>query len=575
MFSKHLEASPCSATAKKDDMSKPSNYRPVSLLPCISKVFEKVVFNHVHHYLRQNSLLTPKQSGFTPGDSTINQLIHVCHKIYNAFDDGDEVQAVFLDFSKAFDSVWHEGLVYKLGTMGIRGKLLSWFTSYLSDRKQKVVVNGDISDAKLMECGVPQGSVLGPLLFLIYINDIVNDIKSDIYIFADDTSLFQTVKRDIRGATNVLNRDLNVINSWCIKWLIRINVLKTKGMLFSRKRNPTPHLPIYLNNQPVENVDTHKQLGMTLSKSLDWHVHIEDICGKASQRINAWKSLQYKLSRKHMESCINLFVYPILDYGDILYDNCRQVDKAELTGVHLAAARAIVGGKKRTSHDRLYTELGWQPLQYRRDTHKISKLYDIVHGHTPDYLKRNLPSLATGRGTRSATAEHFVLYRCKTEVYRNSFFPTVVKLYNNLDIQIKHIARRNSFKYTMKKRLKFSVPPQYYLGPRKYSIILCQMRLRFCDLLFYLHSKGCVESPLCACRGGNETLHHFFFDCHRFIIQRREFFETINNILVHNNIGLAWSVEIFISGSNDWNDNINTLVYNAVIKYIVDTNRFN
>ena len=221
---------------KKDDRSSPSNYRPVSLLPCISKVLEKVVFNHVHQYLQANNLLTSKQSGFTPGDSTVNQLIHVCHKLYSAFDDSDEVQAVFLDFSKAFDSVWHEGLIYKLGKMGIKGKLLLWFKSYLSDRKQKVVINGETSDIKAMECGVPQGSVLGPLLFLVYINDIVDNIKSDIYLFADDASLFETVRQDIHRATAVINEDLNTIHNWCTKWLIRINVSKTKCMLFSRKR---------------------------------------------------------------------------------------------------------------------------------------------------------------------------------------------------------------------------------------------------------------------------------------------------------------------------------------------------
>jgi hypothetical protein len=272
---------------KKGEMTNPSNYRPVSLLPCVSKVFEKVVFNHVHQYLRSNNLLCDRQSGFTPGDSTVNQLLEVCHKIYNAFDKGDEVQGVFLDFSKAFDSVWHEGLLYKLERMGVKGNILHWFRSYLVDRKQRVVINGDTSDPKHLECGVPQGSVLGPLLFLVYINDITDDLESDCFIFADDTSLFEIVKKNIHRATDLLNRDLDRINSWCNKWLIRINVSKTKCMLFSRKRQPTAALPMYLNNQVIESVNVHKHLGMILSKSLDWHDHISYICGKASMRINA------------------------------------------------------------------------------------------------------------------------------------------------------------------------------------------------------------------------------------------------------------------------------------------------
>jgi hypothetical protein len=114
--------------------------------------------------------------------------------MYSAFDNGNEVQGVFLDFSKAFDSVWHEGLLYKLERIGINGNLLYWFRSYLFNRKQQVVINGDTSDPKVLECGVPQGSVLGPLLFLVYINDITDDLESECFIFADDTSLFETVK---------------------------------------------------------------------------------------------------------------------------------------------------------------------------------------------------------------------------------------------------------------------------------------------------------------------------------------------------------------------------------------------
>ena len=190
---------------------------------------------------------------------------------------------------------------------------MSWFKSYLLERKQRVVINSEISDARNLECGVPQGSVLGPLLFLVYINDIVDNIKSDCFIFADDTSLFETVQKDMHRAANVLNADLNIIHLWCKKWLIRLNAAKTKCLLFSRKRQPTPALPLYLNNQVIENVAVHKHLGMLLSTSLDWHDHVMHICGKASARINAWKTVQYKLSRKHMEIVINLFVYPLFD----------------------------------------------------------------------------------------------------------------------------------------------------------------------------------------------------------------------------------------------------------------------
>ena len=177
---------------KKGEPSDCNNCRPISLWPCISKVFERVLFNHVHGYLRVNGLISQNQSGFTPGDGTINQLIAICNTLYKCIDDGDEMIAVFLDLSKAFDKVWHAGLLYKLQVMGINGKLFDVITSYLNNRQQYVSLSGASSSLISIKAGVPQGSVMGPLLFLVYINDISDVIQSDHFLFADDTSVFQS-----------------------------------------------------------------------------------------------------------------------------------------------------------------------------------------------------------------------------------------------------------------------------------------------------------------------------------------------------------------------------------------------
>ena len=155
-----------------------SNYRPVSLLSCVGKVFERCVHKHVFNYLNDNALLTPLQSGFVPGDSTVNQLLRIYDDLCTSFDDGVTTQAVYFDISKAFDKVWHRGLLAKLKAIGVRNNLLAWFQDYLSNRSQSVVIKGECSEIKTIKAGVPQGSVLGPLLFLIYINDIVENIDS-------------------------------------------------------------------------------------------------------------------------------------------------------------------------------------------------------------------------------------------------------------------------------------------------------------------------------------------------------------------------------------------------------------
>ena len=165
---------------------------PISLLPICDKVFEKIIYNNLYSYLNANNLITKNQSGFRPGDSTTNQLLFLVDEIHQAFEDTKslEVRAVFLDISKAFDKVWHDGLIFKLKQNGIPGSLLKFFESNLHNRKQRVVVNGSFSDYSVIQSGVPQGSVLGPLLFLIYINDLEKYTKSNITFFDDDTMLF-------------------------------------------------------------------------------------------------------------------------------------------------------------------------------------------------------------------------------------------------------------------------------------------------------------------------------------------------------------------------------------------------
>ena len=175
---------------KKNDKQLVKNYQPISLLPIFGKNFQKIIFNKIY-FLMEEKLLNPNQSGFRPSNSCINQLLAITHEIFDAFDCNPplEVRSVFLDISKAFDKVWHEGLLCKLKSMGISGELYNLLENYLSDRFQRVILNGQFSLWKPILAGVPQGSILGPLLFLIYINDLPNELKSNAKLFADDTSL--------------------------------------------------------------------------------------------------------------------------------------------------------------------------------------------------------------------------------------------------------------------------------------------------------------------------------------------------------------------------------------------------
>ncbi len=211
--------------------------------------------------MREHDRLTSLQSGFVPGDSTVNQLTYLYTVFSEAIDSGKEIRAVFCDISKAFDRVWHKGLLYKLQSSGIYGRLLGWFSSYLSQRKQRVVLPGAHSSWNLIKAGVPQGSILGPLLFLVYINDIVHDIGANIRLFADDTSLSVVVENpDVAART--LNSDLTTISNWAKRWLVTFNPKKTESLLISRKKIQSIHPPIYMSGDVVSEVQCHKHLGL-------------------------------------------------------------------------------------------------------------------------------------------------------------------------------------------------------------------------------------------------------------------------------------------------------------------------
>ncbi len=306
---------------KKADPTSPQNYRPISLLSCIGKLMERCVHKVLYNYVTDNEILTTFQSGFIKGDSTINQLSYIYNDICKALDDGKEVRAVFCDISKAFDRVWHKGLLFKLSSVGISGDLLQWLSSYLSMRKQRVVYANESSQWSDISAGVPQGSILGPLLFLIYINDIVKDINSKIRLFADDTSLYIIVD-DPQSSAVILNQDIRTLHTWSLNWLVKCNSAKTETMLFSRKRSKPLHPILTMDGTVLIPVKEHKHLGLTFTDDGKWNYHISLCINKAWKSIGTLRSLKYILNRSCLEKLYFSYIRPLLEYGDIIWDNC-------------------------------------------------------------------------------------------------------------------------------------------------------------------------------------------------------------------------------------------------------------
>ena len=265
---------------KKGDKQLIKNYRPISLLPICGKILEKIIFNNLYTYLHTNNLITKNQSGFRPGYSTTNQLLYLFDEIHQAFDSTKsfEARTVFLDISKAFDKVWHDGLIFKLEQNGISDNLVKLIQNYLSNRKQRVVQNGSYSDYTNIKSGVPQGSVLGPLLFLVYINDLERNIKSNAKFFADDTMLFPIVKNP-EISSNDLNHDLDVIHQWAHQWKLEFNPDPTKQateVLFSCKKSCPNHPQIMFNGTVVAKMNEQKHLGLILDSSLSFKKYLNE-----------------------------------------------------------------------------------------------------------------------------------------------------------------------------------------------------------------------------------------------------------------------------------------------------------
>ena len=511
---------------KKDDPSNPSNYRPVSLLSLIVKIFEKCIYKHVFNFLRENSILNKFQSGFLQGHSTVYQLIDLSHFFCQAIDQNRYTRAVFCDISKAFDRVWHAGLCHKLEAAGVRGDLLKWFIDYLENRKQCVVVSGVYSDSMTIPAGVPQGSVLGPLLFLIYINNITDNIKSNIKLFADDTSLYLRID-DPNHCAAVLSRDLETINAWAKTWLVSFNPLKTETLALTTKQNhilPT----LNLDDVPIKEVSFHKHLGLTFQRNCKWDMHIKEISTKIGRLVNCLRSLKYRLNRKSLKTIYTSFILPHFDYCDIIWDGCTNELSNNLEQLQLDALRSICGAVRGTSHRLLYEETGFMPLQERRRRHKLILMYKMLHNLTPSFLF-DLIDLTVPSSYNLRNQPDLIEYHCRTDLFAKSFIPSTIKLWNTSP---KILTSSESLKI-FKTQLSCNdhSPPSYYdFGSRTNQILHCRLRLSCSDLNGHKFLRHVSDSPACSCGHQFEDSEHYILHCSLYSDARNN---SINLLPVH------------------------------------------
>ena len=533
----------------------------------------------MYNYFRENYILSIYQSGFQPGMSTITQLLEVYHKFCQAVDSGKEIRVVFLDIQKAFDKVWHKGLLYKLKRCGIGGKLLTWFQNYLEDRMQRVIINGQASSWKNLNAGVPQGSVLGPLLFLLFINDVSNVVDHcHIRMFADDTCLFLEVENSNNNyererfryhTAECINHDLNKIYLWSKKWLVTFSPPKTKSLTISNK--PDSHLNpnLHLNDHEIDEIKHHKYLGLRLSRNLKWTDHIHDISTKARKRLSLIIPLKFKLDRLSIEIMYKSFVLPIMEYGNVVWGGTYNVELQKLDRIHVDGMRLITGATAKSNTENLYAETKWESLSQRRTNAVAIMIYKIKNNHAPLYLQNLIPKANNERFSYTLRNEgNIQIPTTRLETFKRSFFPTSARVWNELSLQIKSSKTLDQFKTNIKQN-KDEANILYYYGERWPSIHHARLRLGCSKLNYDLcYNLKVIDNPCCTCGAETENAFHFFMQCPNYFELRLNLFSTISAFC-------QVTLGTILSGNDHLSVDQNHTIFGAVHSFIMESGRFN
>ena len=552
---------------KKGDRTCFSNYRPISLLSVVSKVYEKLIFKHVFNYLRDNNLISIHQSGFIPGDSTVNQLLYMYNLFCCALNEKKDVRIVFCDQSKAFDRVWHEGILFKLKSLGIEGQLLKWFSDYLKGRKQRVIINGICSELLSILAGVPQGSVLGPLLFLIYINDLTENVQCGIKLFADDTSLYIIFDKDnVNEATEELNSDLQTVSDWANQWLVTFNPQKTKSLYISLRNNPDPpHL--LFDGHVLDSIESHRHLGLELNSKLGWKDHIESITTNSNKKLNLLAHLKHLLDRKTLLTMYQSFIRPSLEYGNIIFCNCTDLENEMLESVQRRAARIISGGIISTSSTSLYQEIAIEPLKTRRNRNVLLMFHKIINDNTPPYLTELKPRTVSQRQDYNLrNPNNFTMPLCRISKYQKSFLPYAIYLWNQLTTEKKKLHDYDAFKEALQRDIPIE-NTLYEIGTRRETIIMARLRMNCSELRAYLYHIKVIDSPQCTCGYESEDTVHFFISCPLYNGPRTALLNTITNLT-------PFTLKTVLYGNKDLSFEDNKTIYLATLNFVRATKRF-
>ena len=416
-----------------------SNYRPVSLLPVPGKILEKLIHDHLMEFFENNHILSDFQFGFRKNHSTLDSIATLVDNILHSVNDGNVILAAFIDFKKAFDTVNHNILLEKLFYLGIRGPLLAWIQDYLSRRVQRTICNGKLSDLKGIKCGVPQGSILGPLFFLVYVNDLKNVLMNNNYqLYADDTVIYCSDTSYERASIDLQNI-LNKFGVWCSENALTVNVKKSKVMAFGSKNNikKSKGNILSLNGEAISFVPNFKFLGVFLDQTLNFRHHIDMLINTLNFKLFLLSKIRRYLNDECALTIYKSMVIPYFDYADVIYMYSNNPDLKKLDRAHLRGLRICLKIQGKMNDVDIFNLGNISSLENRRFVHSRNYMY-----------KNKSKCIVNKEGvvTRAKEGPLFNITRPNCEAYKRSIYYSGASDWNNLDSAIRNLENIFLFK---------------------------------------------------------------------------------------------------------------------------------
>ena len=362
-----------SAIFKKGNNTDPGNYRPVSLTSISCKILESIVTDEVRKFMETNKLFNKCQHGFRNKRSCVTQLLEVLNDFTKMVEKGECIDVIYLDFSKAFDTVPHQRLLNKLKANGIQNNLLKWIESFLSNRTQRVRVNASYSDYVPVTSGIPQGSILGPLLFIIFINDLSDGTSCPCKIFADDTKSY-----DIDKNHKLLQKDLLTFLKWSAKWLLKFNKSKCSVLHMGKNNRKEKYYMDEDLTEELKSIDSEKDVGVTFSKDLKFNLHINNVIKKSNQLTGLIKRSFTYTDRQLLLNLYKSIVRPHLEYANVIWHPFYKNQLVALEKVQRRYTKFIPGLSKKTYQERLL-DLKLPSIKYRQLRGDLIQTYKIIH----------------------------------------------------------------------------------------------------------------------------------------------------------------------------------------------------